>query len=1159
MLNNKIIRASAGTGKTFQLSNRYIELLSEGVPIETILAATFTRNAAGEILERILRRLAEAALDDAKSAKLSGEIYGEGNERKLTREKVLKTLGNLARNLHRTRISTIDSFFGQIAVSFAPELGFPIEWRIADEIVNYRNQQRAICEAFNDPNSNVIDLVYDFFKGESQRTLTAEISDILENDLSLFRETEKNPWFCVEFDPRKIFSDQERDSRIEAIQKGIEETYRQIPEKKKGGNHAASFLKTGNNLIAAYGSVRRETAAENTLFINVNQKGKNTYYSDITLSTTFTDAIEEIEEDVGNSFLRNLKQQTESTYELIAEIAEKLETIKSGSGEYSFDDIPYYLEKALQRIRGERLDFRLDAKINHLLLDEFQDTSIFQWKILEPIADTVIRADSPIGTDSDHPRCSFFCVGDTKQAIYQWRGGMPEIFRSVESKYQRYVNEVTLSENRRSSPVVLQVVNAVFESISRNECVANLLKKPDEGPDPSYIQKRNKTVTDTVKSWQDAFKHHEFPKDNEDLAGFVSLEAHPRLSDLSAEQIDWIAQHLGLKSEQVTGNISGIYTAWRIKKLHQEKPNASIGVLFRRGKPLAETAEILKQIGVEVSQEGGTPLSTAESVRAVIALLRVAEHSGDTAALLRIATFPALAQILPAGCRPFSGDFTEEKSFEKKAQKLSLYIRNRIITEGLGSFVREAANALLPFCDGREKEKLRAFVDRAFQFEGEKETRIDRFIHLIETQKVSLPGDSNIHLITIHGAKGLEYDIVLLPELGSQKCNLVSSSDDNVVYSRPVDSSSPQPQPSIESPDLVFRYVSKEYFAFLPNRFHDAYIQNLHIDINSSLNLLYVAMTRAKRELIMIVSPLEKDSKGNLKKPTSCNFQNILRTQLEGSELHDVYEPLKIGEEIVYQNGTPDWYSQENPKDISLGDESLQSHAPLISIRRHPMAASLGKEQRAPSDHGFQRQWSYSRTLFDRGTAIHGCFEQIQWLDHTQLDRDFFRKNLIENVFRGQKPPANLEEIIDGFFALCNDATVKKILSPASYGKISGNHSELEVYRERSYIAVSESNRGRVHGIIDRLVLQRQNGIVVAADIIDYKTNSDVPEDPEELRIFVQAMHYDEQLNHYRREIEKMYTLAPGSVTARLLFTDYKKEEQTGEIKPIVRLFTVHP
>ena len=84
MANNLIIRASAGTGKTFQLSNRYIQLLLEDVPIETILASTFTRNAAGEILERILHRLAEAALDPKKCLELSVHIYGKGNEEKIS-------------------------------------------------------------------------------------------------------------------------------------------------------------------------------------------------------------------------------------------------------------------------------------------------------------------------------------------------------------------------------------------------------------------------------------------------------------------------------------------------------------------------------------------------------------------------------------------------------------------------------------------------------------------------------------------------------------------------------------------------------------------------------------------------------------------------------------------------------------------------------------------------------------------------------------------------------------------------------------------------------------------------------------------------------------------------------------------------------------------
>ena len=103
---NNIIRASAGTGKTFRLSNRYIQLLASGAKCETILAATFTRKGAGEILDRIVQRLAAAALDDETAAELSQQVNWV-----LDRERAAEVLHNLLHNLHLLEIGTLDSFF----------------------------------------------------------------------------------------------------------------------------------------------------------------------------------------------------------------------------------------------------------------------------------------------------------------------------------------------------------------------------------------------------------------------------------------------------------------------------------------------------------------------------------------------------------------------------------------------------------------------------------------------------------------------------------------------------------------------------------------------------------------------------------------------------------------------------------------------------------------------------------------------------------------------------------------------------------------------------------------------------------------------------------------------------------------------------------------
>ena len=134
-----VIRASAGTGKTYQLTNRYLGLINDGVQPEHILAVTFTRLAAGEILERILLRLSEAA-DDAQECKLLAETLGDPE---FTRERCMNLLQELTSNLHRMRIETLDAYFAQLARSFSLEIGLPPSWEILEEVQDQRLRREA--------------------------------------------------------------------------------------------------------------------------------------------------------------------------------------------------------------------------------------------------------------------------------------------------------------------------------------------------------------------------------------------------------------------------------------------------------------------------------------------------------------------------------------------------------------------------------------------------------------------------------------------------------------------------------------------------------------------------------------------------------------------------------------------------------------------------------------------------------------------------------------------------------------------------------------------------------------------------------------------------------------------------------------------------------
>ena len=187
---NNIIRASAGTGKTFRLSNRYIQLLASGAKCETILAATFTRKGAGEILDRIVQRLAAAALDSDKAVELSEQVQWA-----IDQERAAEILHELLRNLHLLEIGTLDSFFNRVAKAFSLELSLPPTWEIAEQQQIARLQDEAIETILR--SDNIGNLLHLMEKGEAQRRIASLIRDTVKRIYSVFRETRREAWGSI--------------------------------------------------------------------------------------------------------------------------------------------------------------------------------------------------------------------------------------------------------------------------------------------------------------------------------------------------------------------------------------------------------------------------------------------------------------------------------------------------------------------------------------------------------------------------------------------------------------------------------------------------------------------------------------------------------------------------------------------------------------------------------------------------------------------------------------------------------------------------------------------------------------------------------------------------------------------------------------------------
>ena len=237
------------------------------------------------------------------------------------------------------------------------------------------------------------------------------------------------------------------------------------------------------------------------------------------------------------------------------------------SGALRFNSVNRRVAALLDSNQTKQINYRLDQQISYLLLDEFQDTSLDQWKVLSPFATEAMRDNEP---------GSLFCVGDTKQAIYGWRGGVAEIFDLVqESLDSDDVSELT--QSRRSSPEVIEAVNRVF----LNAHTARGLGR----------------MKSAVEQWQQRFSRHS--AFHAEMPGHVTLQRVLKDEDRNVRE----------------------FAAEQIAELVARHPDRSIGVLVRTNKIVNEMIFNLSAVGVKASEEGGNPLMDSAAVGLIASLL----------------------------------------------------------------------------------------------------------------------------------------------------------------------------------------------------------------------------------------------------------------------------------------------------------------------------------------------------------------------------------------------------------------------------------------------------------------------------------------------------------------------------------------------------------
>jgi len=1051
-LPNLLIRASAGTGKTFRLSSRYLELLRDGVPADLILATTFTRKAAGEILDRVVGRLAEGTQSDEKREEL--ERYSGGES--LSRIDCLRLLQTAMRNLHRLRVSTLDSFFSQIARGFALELGLPPGWRIVSELDDQRLRSDAIDAMFaGDEVSELRALIGLLTMGEATRGVSQLVRDTVKGLYDVFMETSEEAWQKVpRFKPLNIVE-------LAEVLEDLREVEMADNRLSKGRDADYDRAVQGDwKAFLGTGLTKKISAGE-------------TVYNRKEIPPEAVAIYERLIDHVKAETVGRVALQTEATYKLLQRFHAEYERLKQMNRAMRFADVTARACDIPRLADEQQLAFRLDSRIDHLLLDEFQDTSPVQWRVIRPLAERVASEDA--GT-------SFFCVGDVKQAIYGWRGGVAEIFDAIDQQLDGLKPE-QLNVSYRSSQAVIDVVNRIFRGIT---------------PHPNLGR-----TARAVQRWCAGFEEHETALG--ELAGYVELLSAP----LAGEG-------------QTQSDVTIEFAADRIAQIVHETPGFSVGVLVRKNATVGRLIYELRARGIPASEEGGNPLTDSVAVNIVLSLLRLADHPGDTVARFHLAHSP-LGQVV--GLTDHEDNAT--------ARQVARNVRQSLVLDGYGPAIRGWAEELAGSCSRRELNRLEQLVEMAYAYQASATLRPSDFVAYVEETKVSDPVPVDVRVMTIHQAKGLEFDIVVLPELDAR---LVGQPDPFVID-----------RPDLIGPiERVCRYASMDVQRLMPADIQQMFTEATDREATEALCVLYVAITRAVHALHMVIPPSTSSER-----TFPCTFAGLLRIALKDDKPVDANA-------VLFEHGDPRW-SEHSGRDESVDtvrEQAIDGDRTPVTIRLAPMTGQRrrGWERARPSgleggsrvhlNHVFAADRSGA---FLRGQLIHAWFEEIEWLDDGRPDRSTLSRAADRVLANSGAASIDVDEQLARFDAMLDSPAIAGVMSRSRYQNPEALGFPRDVIQELAagpLTATAQNERGfairddgqLLSGFVDRLVLLGHGPETVAAEIIDYKTD---PVDVKDAKQLIDKVNfYTPQLDAYRRAMAKVTHLPPERIAARLLFVE---------------------
>lgn len=1136
------LTANAGSGKTFVLSKRYVEIaLNENVSLRNIAAITFTDKAAGDLYKKIAQEIDSRI--DAEAERI--------RKRKLEQ---------IRRQLVSANISTIHSFCIDIIREFPIESNIdanfsPIEKTYSKELIEISVEEALKLFINSEENSHVVKSLIRLLG--SKNKLAEELASLIENKKNVINLFDK-----IYSGSDDEIADYFYNSFVKILDKTILANKEEIIESvKRINNHVLSETpesETGKSIDRLLNSITASNVHEILAKISnsiltassprkVRKKGYLKNAEAVVTDTAFIEKyLPEIEEALAPENHREVELELAKYGKQIITLFEaslkRYEEKKKEGGYLDFEDILLTTQEIL---RNETVRQKLSEKYQYLMIDEYQDTNEIQYNIFLPILENLTKN-------------NLFVVGDEKQSIYMFRDAELEIFERTRNDIKKNNGEksiLNLPDSFRMAPEICVFTNYLFKRLFNSINRVYNEVRPDD-----LVCGRNDNVEGKVELLINKTEDDEGKKTNTELA------------DLIAQRIN------GLMFDEEFG----------VKYKFE-----NIAVLCRKRKSFPVLEKAFTKYGIPYTVMGGKGFYQKQLVGDFynyFAFLLNPDNDAALAGILRSPFFSVDDSVLYS-ISLVDGKFSfweklkklseQNVSLQKVVKQIEQNIRLKTVLDIASLFrkILSETNFISVIASQKnnsaELENLNKLINLSIRFfeEGFR-TLYDYVVFLKDSisfsddegQAEAVSGDDSVKIMTIHQSKGLEYEAVFLFNCGEK-------SQKSYVKSKSI------------KIDKNFGLLTK---VPLNGKYFDEYFSAPIVTISDHITkkkelaelkrLFYVAVTRAKTSLF-ISTDLEKgkfpeDSLMGLMQEVFAFDFNEENFTLKSNLSYLLYGekgyynikkdmvltiPIKKEVEFRKQETVTENNNKTELKNFSsiindLPDNEIYSATKIAAYIQCPLKYKLNFEfdfSQLFKDYNYWKKENLTKPVWERKkeeieySKIPEITDEEGIAVYPELKGKIIH-SILQNNINGEQLNSYIKEQISNDFyynlgsekeaelltkSIKNDINI--FYNSAIYKEISSKNNadnEFELFvKENDYI---------LHGIIDKLIVEKD-----VITIVDYKTdNIDIKKLDERYKSYLS------QLKFYSYIVYKHFKIF-SKIIVRVIFIKYPEQNYSEEIK----------